>query len=96
MKHYPKEQVTDKEADRIIESITPQTRDKLIKFLKINNIETKIQHKNLIYEHKMLKHLNHKKYFSNGNKLKNKFKLIIMYSFFYFLESILIFYKIFK
>lgn len=31
MKHYPKEQVTDKEADRIIESITPQTRDKLIK-----------------------------------------------------------------
>jgi hypothetical protein len=31
MKHYPKEKVTDKEADRIIESITPQTRDKLIK-----------------------------------------------------------------
>jgi len=30
MKHYPKEKVTDKEADRIIESITPQTRDKLI------------------------------------------------------------------
>jgi len=31
MKHYPKEKVTDKEADRIIESITPQTRDKLIR-----------------------------------------------------------------
>ena len=31
MKHYPKEKVTDKEADRIIESISPQTRDKLIK-----------------------------------------------------------------
>ncbi len=31
MKQYPKEKVTDKEADRIIESITPQTRDKLIR-----------------------------------------------------------------
>ena len=52
--------------------IQTNLRDKLIKFLKKNNIETKIQHKNLIYEHKMLKYLNHKKYFSNGNKLKNK------------------------
>lgn len=31
MKHYPKDHVTDKEADRIIESINPQTREKLIK-----------------------------------------------------------------
>ena len=31
MKHYPKDKVTDKEADRIIESINPQTREKLIK-----------------------------------------------------------------
>ena len=31
MKHYPKDKVTDKEADRIIESISPQTREKLIK-----------------------------------------------------------------
>ena len=31
MKHYPKVHVTDKEADRIIESINPQTREKLIK-----------------------------------------------------------------
>lgn len=31
MKHYPKENFTDKEADRIIETITPQTREKLIK-----------------------------------------------------------------
>ncbi len=52
--------------------IQTNLRDKLIKFLKKNNIETKIQHQNLIYQHKMLKHLNHKKYFSNGNKLKNK------------------------
>ena len=31
MKHYPKDKVTDKEADRIIESISPHTREKLIK-----------------------------------------------------------------
>ena len=31
MKHYPKDHVTDKEADRIIVCITPQTREKLIK-----------------------------------------------------------------
>ena len=31
MKHYPKEQCTDREADKIIETITPETREKLIK-----------------------------------------------------------------
>ena len=31
MKHYPADKVTDKEADRIIESISPHTREKLIK-----------------------------------------------------------------
>ena len=31
MKYYPKDKVTDKEADRIIESISPHTREKLIK-----------------------------------------------------------------
>ena len=31
MKHYPKQLFTDKEADRIIETINPVTREKLIK-----------------------------------------------------------------
>jgi hypothetical protein len=31
MKHYPREQCTDREADKIIETITPETREKLIK-----------------------------------------------------------------
>tara|TARA_B100000123_G_scaffold270236_1_gene247786 strand:- start:1059 stop:1184 length:126 start_codon:yes stop_codon:yes gene_type:complete len=29
MKHYPKEKVTDHEADRIIESLSEQAREKL-------------------------------------------------------------------
>jgi hypothetical protein len=28
---YPREQCTDREADKIIETITPETREKLIK-----------------------------------------------------------------
>ena len=31
MKHYPKDKKTDKEADRILETITPQTLEKLHK-----------------------------------------------------------------
>jgi hypothetical protein len=31
MKHYPREQCTDREADKIIETINPETREKLIK-----------------------------------------------------------------
>ena len=31
MKHYPKDKKTDKEADRILEKITPQTLEKLHK-----------------------------------------------------------------
>ena len=31
MKHYPKENKTDREADRILEKITPETLEKLHK-----------------------------------------------------------------
>ena len=31
MKHYPKDKKTDKEADRILETITPQTLEELHK-----------------------------------------------------------------
>tara|TARA_R100000656_G_scaffold13552_2_gene13790 strand:+ start:60 stop:254 length:195 start_codon:yes stop_codon:yes gene_type:complete len=31
MKHYPKDKKTDKEADRILETITPETLEKLHK-----------------------------------------------------------------
>ena len=31
MKHYPKEKKTDKEADKILESITPETLEQLHK-----------------------------------------------------------------
>lgn len=36
--------------------IQTNLRNKLVKYLEINDIETKIQHKNLIYKHKMLSH----------------------------------------
>ena len=52
--------------------ILAKKRDRLMKFLRKNNIETKIQHKYLISDHKGLKSkFNKKFFFPNGEFVKN-------------------------